>query len=68
MEKNIINRFATTSVCGNDADLDGLVDAGYMECHEEISHGEKVKTYWFNRRGLDWIGEQIDVHIYDKEN
>lgn len=53
---------------GNDADLDGLVDAGYMECSEEMSHGKKVKTYWFSRSGLDWLGEQIGVHIYDEEN
>lgn len=53
---------------GNDADLDGLVDAGYMECREEISHGKKIKTYWLTRIGLDWVGEQIGVHIYNEEN
>lgn len=53
---------------GNDADLDGLVDAGYMECREEISHGKKIKTYWLTRIGLDWVEEQIGVHIYDEDN
>lgn len=53
--------------CGKDADLDKLVDVGYMEACEEIAHGEKVKTYWFNRDGLDWLGEQIGVYIYDEE-
>ena len=53
---------------GNDADLDRLVDAGYMECREEISHGKKIKTYWLTHIGLDWVGEQIGVHIYDEDN
>lgn len=53
---------------GNDKDLDKLVEAGYMECSTEIAHGEKSKTYWFNRDGLDWLGTQIGIHIYDEEN
>lgn len=52
---------------GKDADLDKLVEAGYMESCEEIVRGEKVKTYWFNRDGLDWLGEQIGVYIYNAE-
>ena len=51
---------------GKDTDLDKLVDAGYMECCEDIAHGEKFKTYWFNRNGLDWLGEQIGVYIRDE--
>lgn len=53
---------------GNDKDLDKLVEAGYMECSTEIAHGKKSKTYWFNRDGLDWLGTQIGIHIYDEEN
>lgn len=51
---------------GNDSDLDKLVEAGYMESYQEIDMGRE-KTYWFNRNGLDWLGEQIGVHIYDEE-
>ena len=54
--------------CGKDKDLDILVEAGYMERMEEISHGEKVFTYWFNREGLDWLGGQLGIHIYDEEH
>ena len=54
--------------CGKDKDLDALVEAGYMERMEEISHGEKSFTYWFNREGLDWLGKQLGIHIYDEEN
>lgn len=59
---------AVNYFCGKDTDLDKLVDAGYMECCEDIAHGEKFKTYWFNRNGLDWLGEQIGVYIRDEEN
>lgn len=51
---------------GNDSDLDKLVEAGYMESYQEIDMGRE-KTYWFNRNGLDWLGEQIGVYIYDEE-
>lgn len=34
----------------------------------EIVHGEKTYTYWFNREGLNWLGEQIGVFIYDEQN
>ena len=39
-----------------------------MERMEEISHGEKVFTYWFNREGLDWLGQQLGIHIYNEEH
>lgn len=52
---------------GKDCDLDELVEAGYMERLAKFAHGEKVYTYWFNRVGLDWLGEQIGVYIYDEE-
>lgn len=51
--------------CGNDKDLDKLVEAGYMICCGE--DGES-RTYWFNRAGLDWLGEQIGIVIRDEEN
>lgn len=54
--------------CGNDNDLDKLVNAGYMECCIEQAHGEKITTYWFNRVGLDWMGEQLGIYIYDEGN
>ena len=54
--------------CGQDSDLDKLVAAGYMECITEQKHGEKVKTYWFNREGLNWLGQQIESIIHDEEN
>lgn len=51
--------------CGSDKDLDKLVEAGYMDYREDEG---KDRTYWFNRCGLDWLGEQISVIIRDEEN
>lgn len=53
--------------CGRDKDLDKLVDAGYMDFREYEANDEKDRTYWFNRNGLDWLGEQIGVIIRDEE-
>ena len=47
---------------GNDEELDSLVEAGYMD----FIDGEKGKTYYFNRLGIDWLGEQIGVIIHDE--
>jgi hypothetical protein len=37
----------------------------------EITHpGTDREGVWYsyNRAGLDWLGEQIGVHIYDEED
>lgn len=54
--------------CGNDSNLDKLVATGYMECRTYQANGEDDKTYWFNRAGLDWLGEQIGIIIRNEEN
>lgn len=49
---------------GNNKELDKLVDAGLMEMISETVHGiEDYRTYWFNRKGLDWLGNQIGITI-----
>lgn len=54
---------------GNDRDLDKLVNAGYMNMDSIEVHGRKdYRYYWFNRKGLDWLGEQIGIYIYDQED
>lgn len=49
---------------GKDEELDMLVDAGLMNAYPSERTGER---YWysFNRKGLDWLGEQLNVKIYD---
>lgn len=51
---------------GGDRDLEALAESGYMD--KTITHagtGREGVWYKFNRKGLDWLGEQIGVHIYD---
>ena len=50
---------------GRDKDLDMLVDAGLMNAYQSEKTGDR---YWyaFNRAGLDWLGDQIGVKIYDE--
>lgn len=51
---------------GSDKELDRLVDAGLMNAYPSERTGER---YWysFNRKGLDWLGDQIGVKIHDEE-
>ena len=51
---------------GRDKELDKLVEVGLMNAYPSERTGER---YWysFNRAGLDWLGEQIGVKIYDVE-
>ena len=50
---------------GRDKELDKLVDLGLMNASND-QDGERY-YYWFNRRGLDWLGDQLGVKIYDEE-
>lgn len=51
-----------------DKDLDALADAGYMD--REITHpGTDREGVWysFNRTGLDWLGGQLGIYIFNEE-
>lgn len=50
---------------GKDKQLDELVEAGLMEVMPD-TEGERC-WYRFNRAGLDWLGEQLGMKIYDEE-
>lgn len=43
-----------------------MVLAGYAEHGEKNSHGGY--TFWLTRAGLDWLGKELGLHIYDEEN
>ena len=49
---------------GNCKELDRLVEAGFMKMISENVHGiDDYRTYWFNRKGLDWLGNQLGITI-----
>lgn len=43
-----------------------MVDAEYAEAGEVNQHGGR--TYWLTRKGLDWLGTKLEIHIYDEED
>lgn len=47
-------------------DLDLMVDSGYAERDEENQHGGY--TYYLTREGLDWLGKELGITIYDEED
>lgn len=42
-----------------------MCDAGYAERGREDGHGGRM--YWLTREGLDWLGKQLEIYIWDKE-
>lgn len=53
---------------GGDKDLEKLAEAGYLD--REVTHeGTDREGVWYeyNRKGLDWLGQQLGITIYDPE-
>lgn len=53
---------------GGDKDLDVLAEAGYLD--REVTHeGTDREGVWyeFNRKGLDWLGNQLGMYIHNPE-
>lgn len=48
-----------------DAQWEELCEAGYAN-HGVVS--DRGVLYWITRKGLDWVGEQLDMTIYDEED
>ena len=42
-----------------------MVDSGYAEAGRKNRYGGRM--YWLSRKGLDWLGEKLGIHIYDEE-
>lgn len=57
------NFFSSGRSHGN---LDTMVDAGYVERGEKNQHGGY--TYYMTRQGLDWLGNELGIKIYDEED
>lgn len=58
------NHYYTTSL--KDCETwDVLVTNGYAKAGRKDRYGGRM--YWLTRKGLDWLGEKLGVHIYDEE-
>ena len=48
-----------------------LVEAGLMEFFDDSDTSGGVRkeerVYWFTRKGLEWLGNELGIHIYDEE-
>lgn len=49
-----------------DEEWDIMVSAGYAKHGEQNSHGGY--TYWLTREGMDWLGKELGIHIWDEED
>lgn len=47
-------------------DWDALVSTGYAKRGEQNQHGGY--TYWLTREGLDWLGNELGMKIYDESD
>lgn len=57
------NYFTTTV---KDRSWDELVEAGYVSCYPEGDG--KFVTYCLTPAGLEWLGRELDIHIYPEED
>jgi len=57
------NYYATYA---NNDEWEVLCGAGYAE-HGKIhdrGNGKQGCTYWLTRKGLDWLGKELNIHIF----
>lgn len=45
---------------------DLMVDAEYAKRGDENSHGGYI--YYMTRKGLDWLGKELNMYIYDESD
>ena len=45
-----------------------LCNAGYAEHGKvrDLRNGTKGCTFWLTRAGLDWLGKELNIHIFDE--
>lgn len=63
------------STLRNDKTWESLVGEGYADKTDHETrytqngeeHVSEGTTYWLTRKGLDWLGEQLGITIYDEE-
>lgn len=58
------NYFSTAKGCDDLEMWKTMENAGYAASY--IVH-LNVYVFWLTRKGLDWLGEQLGIKIYDEE-
>lgn len=58
------NYFSTSEGCEHYKCWESLESAGYAKSVQREEYG---KTFWLTRDGLDWLGEKLNMHIYDED-
>ena len=43
-----------------------MVAAGYAKAGRKDRYGGRM--YWLTKKGLDWLGEKLNIKIYDEED
>ena len=46
-------------------DLETMILAGYMKRNEEKNQSGGY-TFWLTREGLNWLGKQLGIYIYNE--
>lgn len=63
------NYFSTHDKAADYPAWKGLVESGYAKCSPERSSGSHHNyTFWITRAGLDWLGDELGITIYDEED
>ena len=44
---------------------DVMVSQGYAKAGKKDRYGGRM--YWLTRKGLDWLGEKLEIQIHDEE-
>lgn len=59
------NYFSTLLPCES---WEMMVLDGYAAMHKCERNGLPAATFWLTRKGLDWLGSQLGMYIYNESN
>ena len=63
------NYFSTHDKAHDYSAWQGLCERGYAESGPvKISGNHHNQTFWLTRAGLDWLGDELGITIYDEED
>lgn len=60
------NYFSTAPECSDFYELEMMTLAGYMKRSKMSKNGGY--NFWLTRKGLDWLGKELNITIYGEED